>query len=246
MIKTSPTRDQLLSRPQALLFDSDGTLIQSEPIHWAAWRSLLKELDMPYVEAELHALVGRTAPEILMELLNRHRPGWDPAKYDLNRLALRKNDFYLKIAKAELKPYPGVVECLSWARENGIKTAVVSNAKKRELQAALDSLRLAPLFDAIFSRDDVPHFKPDPTPYLIAAATLEVDPTDCIAIEDSPTGLEAALLARTVTAAVTTNFKKDFLEQPVPGRPDLRPSWIGPGVKELFERLKELPGKIQR
>jgi HAD superfamily hydrolase (TIGR01509 family) len=228
--------------PKAILFDHDGVLVASEPLHWAAWEKLLSELGIPYNGAEMRMFIGKTAPEIMMMLLNRYLPGWDPAKYNLTDLARRKNDYYLEAAKSQLKPYPGVVEGLGWLKERGVKLGVVSNAKRRELDTALNHLGLARYMNVIVSRDDVSAPKPDPTPYLFGAASLGVSPDQCLAVEDSPPGLEAALLAKIPSAAVETNFGRMALEQPVPGRPDLKPQWIGSSMAEFFDWLKAMCG----
>ncbi len=227
--------------PRANLFDNDGVLIASEPLHWNAWETLLSELGVPYNNAEMRSFVGRTAPEILMDLLNKYSPGWDRATTDVVALAQRKNDIYLKLAQTQLVPYPGVREGLLWLRAQGIKIAVVTNAKRRELEAALRITGLFDLLDAHISRDDVKAPKPDPTPFLFGAATLGEDPSRCIAVEDSPTGLESALQAKIPAAAVATNFPENALEQPVPGRPDLKPVWVGPAPADFFDWLKALP-----
>jgi HAD superfamily hydrolase (TIGR01509 family) len=230
-----------MRRPRAILFDHDGVLVASEPLHWMAWEKLLAELKIPYDNPEMRSYVGRTAPEIMAKLLDRHRPGWDASQFDIHALARRKNDYYLAAAESELQPYPGVREGLQWLRDSGIRAAVVSNAKRRELEAALGQLQLADYFDQIISRDDVPAPKPDPSPYLQGAALLGFRPADCVAIEDSPPGLEAALRAEVPAAAVMTNFTREKLERPVPARPDLQPSWIGPSIVEFFDWLRSLP-----
>ena len=92
----------------------------------------------------------------------------------------------------------------------------------------------------IASRDEVPIPKPDPALYLYCAASLSVEPEDCLAVEDSPPGLESALLAHIPSAAVLTTFPRPAVESPVPGRPDLKPIWIGPSVTQVFEWLKSL------
>jgi HAD superfamily hydrolase (TIGR01509 family) len=226
--------------PQAILFDHDGVLVASEPLHQSAWKQLLEELGLPFEEADFRTLIGKTAPQIITSLLDRFSPGWDPRQMDPDQLALRKNDFYLKVIEKELRAYPGVREGLEWLRARGIRTAVVSNAKRRELDAGLSTTGLKPLFDQIISREDVGVAKPDPTPYLFAAAALGVAPENCLAVEDSPPGLEAGLMARIPTAAVLTNFERAQLEQPVPGRPDLKPCWIGGSMAELFRWLNTL------
>jgi HAD superfamily hydrolase (TIGR01509 family) len=228
-----------IRRPKAILFDHDGVLVASEPLHWRAWGELLKTIGLPYDEARLRALVGKTAPQILSAFLDEYRPGWSPGEYDLDALALRKNDFYGGIVST-LQAYPGVREGLAWMRKSGIRAAVVSNSKRRELLSGLDSVGLTSYFDEILSRDDVKPPKPDPTPYLTGAALLGVDVADALAVEDSPPGLEAGLVAKIPTAAVMTNFTRSVLEQPVPGRPDLRPIWIGEDMDEFFTWLKSL------
>jgi HAD superfamily hydrolase (TIGR01509 family) len=224
--------------PRAILFDNDGVLIASEPLHWNAWEHLLSELGVPYNNAEMRTFVGKTAPEILMTLLDRYSPGWDRGKYDVVGLAQRKNDIYVQLAEAQLTVYPGVREGLEWLRSRGVKTAVVTNAKRRELLAALRITGLTDLLDVHVSRDEIPAPKPDPTPYLFAAASIGCQPQECIAVEDSPTGLESALMAKIPAAAVTTNFPAQALQHPVPGRSNLMPIWLGKDPFEFFDWLK--------
>jgi HAD superfamily hydrolase (TIGR01509 family) len=224
--------------PRAILFDHDGVLVQSEPLHWAAWAELLRELGIPYIQTELQAMVGCTAPQIMGTFLDKYRPGWDPKEYDVHALAQKKNNHYLANAKTNLQVYPGVRDLLHWMKEVGIRSAVVSNAKRRELQAALEWVGIVDLFDSIVSRDDAGAAKPDPTPYLMGAANLGFVPSECLAVEDSPTGIESALIAKVPAAAVLTNFPRHAMESPVPGRPDLKPIWVGESMEKLFQDLK--------
>jgi beta-phosphoglucomutase len=241
-ILKSPLTGREFKRPKAILFDHDGVLVASEPMHGAAWEVLMKELGLPEPEdllrARIQTMIGKTAPQILTGLLDEFEPGWDPAR--LPELVQRKNDIYLEEARKGLQPYPGVREGLTLLRELGIKAAVVSNARRRELRIVLDELELSPFFDAIVSREDVGAAKPDPTPYLFAAASLETDPSECFAVEDSPPGMEAALMARIPLFAVTTTFTQSVLEYPVLGRPDLKPEWIGNSMREFFSILANL------
>ena len=240
----SPSCSALLQRPDAVLFDYDGVLVASENIHLSAWMQLLAELGLPEDKKGKKIIqegVGKTAPQVLADLLNQHQPNWSPDQYMIPDLVQRKNDFYVALAQKDLQTYPGVREGIEWLRSQNIATAIVSNGRRRDLLQTVKSLNLSPLFDEIVSRDDVPAFKPDPTPYLFAAATLGKDPSRCLAIEDSPTGLEAALLARIPVAAVTTNFPAETLATPVLGRPDLKPIWIGPSIRDFFTWLKSLP-----
>jgi beta-phosphoglucomutase len=232
---------QLLYRPKAILFDHDGVLVTSEELHFLAWQQLLKDMGLPWQSIKFDGLVGRTAPEILRTLLDQFKPGWDRATTDVDALALRKNDYYLEYAKTQLGLYPGVREGLAWAKAEGIHCGVVSNAKRRELKASLSLLKIEDYFKVVLSRDDVPRPKPDPGPFEFAALSLGAAPGECVAIDDSPTGLEGALLAGCVTASVTTNYPRRALEIPVPGRPDLSPVWIGDTMDAFFTWLQALP-----
>jgi beta-phosphoglucomutase len=223
--------------PRAILFDHDGVLARSEPLHWAAWREVLRELGLPYVESEIRTMVGFTAPQIMTTILDKYRPGWNPKILDVHALAQQKNDHYLQAAQTELRAYPGVRELLTWMKSVGIKSAVVSNAKRRELESALRWLQILDLFDVVISRDDAGVAKPDPTPYLMAAASLGLEPHECLAVEDSPTGIESALMGKIPAAAVLTNFPRNAMETPVPGRPDLKPIWIGESIQALLDAL---------
>ncbi len=229
-----------VKRPKAILFDHDGVLVTSEELHFLAWQQLLRDMGLPWQKIKFDGLVGKPAPVILETFLNQYRPGWTRTEYDVDALALQKNDTYLEMAKTQLGVYPGVREGLEWAKREGILCAVVSNAKRRELRASLSLLKLEDYFKVTLSRDDVVRPKPDPGPFEFAALSLGVKTSECVAIDDSPTGLEGALLAGCVTASVTTNYPRGNLEKPVPGRPDLRPVFIASDMEEFFNWVKGL------
>lgn len=200
----------------------------------------MREQDLPYDEALIRGAVGKTAPEIMTLILERYRGPEGATADEIKKLVQRKNELYLEEAKHGLQPYPGVMGGLRWLKSQRIRTAVVSNARRKELHEILNTLGISPLVDIIISREDVPAFKPDPTPYLTAAALLELDTDQCLAVEDSPPGIESALLAKIPAAAVLTNFPETVMASPVPGRPDLKPAWIVQSMMEFFERLKNL------
>ena len=228
-----------MTPPQAILFDYDGVLVASEPIHLLAWMQLLDELNLPKDEALILRCVGQTAPEIILKILQKYQPEKSHSMDHCRELAQRKNFHYLKNARESLKLYPGVLEGLQWLRSQGIPSAIVSNGRRKEILETTDFLGIAPWITEIITRDDVPAHKPDPTPYLFGAASLGKEPHACMAVEDSPTGLEAALMAKVPSVALLTNFKKEHLQYPVPGRNDLSPRWILSSIEELFNSLKE-------
>lgn len=242
----SPTRRDpffsatVTARPRAVLFDFDGVLVASEPIHISAWMQLLDELKLPKNLVSIQSLIGKTAPDILRRIFLAHRPEYTPTETELLNLAQRKNEIYIASMEKQLTTFPGVYEGLEWLKANQVKTAVVSNGRRNELIKTMTHLKLIPYFDEIISRDDARSAKPEPLPYLMGAASLGIDVSCCVAIEDSPTGLEAALRAEIPAAAVMTSFPREVLESPIPGLPHLRPFWIGESIQLFFDWLKTL------
>lgn len=201
-----------LTLPKAFLFDHDGVLVSSEDLHFMAWKKLFFDLRMDESKILLHELVGRSAPEILKYILDMQRPGWSTADFNLDQLAYQKNNYYLEFAKNSLAAYPGVIPSLKKIRALGIQTAIVSNAKRRELDYSMDRLGLRPLFDAHFSRDELPAPKPDFRAYLTAAKALGREPQECLGVEDSTTGLKALQNSGIGSIAILTNYARKELE----------------------------------
>ncbi|MBN3724133.1 HAD family hydrolase [Burkholderia sp. Ac-20379] len=175
--------------PRAVLWDMDGTLALSEPLHM---RTLLAALAHHGVQAgdELHPLMfGQTGREV--HRIVRERFGIE-ADFD-GWSAFRAARY---VAEApQLIARPGALEVWHAVQAAGLRQAVVSNAGRMLLEANLNALGLQAPELVTVSANDVRRGKPDPEPYLRAAYLLEVPATDCVAVEDSPTGAQAALAA---------------------------------------------------
>lgn len=175
--------------PRAVLWDMDGTLALSEPLHM---RTLIAALAHNGVIAgdELHPLMfGQTGKEvhrIVRERFGIETPFDDWSAYRAARY----------VAEApQLAPRPGALEVWHAAHAAGLRQAIVSNAGRMLLEANLNALGLqAPELVSV-SANDVRRGKPDPEPYLRAAYLLDVPAAQAIAVEDSPTGAQAALAA---------------------------------------------------
>lgn len=232
------TPKKMKNRPLAVLFDYDGVLVSSETIHLLAWKQVLAELGLPQDLNLIQRGIGKTAPQIITDLLNRYRPNWSPQEFDVHEIARVKNDHYLSYAKDNLIAYPGAKEGISWLKEQNMRVAIVSNAKKNELEMTLQFVGLHGLFDVLLSRDDVQHPKPNPDHYLCACRFFHLNPSDCLAVEDSPTGMASALFGSIPVAGILTNYSQKDLENPISERPDLKPVWIGGSLLEFFSWLK--------
>ncbi|GAA1813870.1 HAD family phosphatase [Luedemannella flava] len=184
-------------QPAAVLFDMDGTLVDSERIWSIALGELAREYGGELSDAVRLAMIGTSSVET-MRLLHEDlgQPWRDPA--DGSRwIAARMVD----LLATELTWLPGARELLAEVRAAGIPTALVTSTGRRLVDVAMRTIG-ATNFDVVVTADDVTVRKPDPMPYLTAAAALGVDPADCVAIEDSRAGVASALAAGCVVIAV--------------------------------------------
>ncbi|GAA1650741.1 HAD family hydrolase [Catellatospora bangladeshensis] len=173
-----------------MLFDMDGTLFDSEPL----WDIAIEELAHAYgsaisVEARL-AMVGRSVDESMVLFHDSIGQPWREAAASARWITDRVTGLFA----TDLVWRPGARELLHEVRAAGLPTALVTSTSRQCVDVALDTLGRHN-FDAVVCGDEVAFTKPHPDPYQRAAKLLGVDPTDCIAIEDSPTGVASALAA---------------------------------------------------
>lgn len=221
--------------PKACLYDLDGVLVDSEFAQFMAWTRLLEELALPVDRSVLRSMMGNASPDILRAVLNRFRPGWSAASYDIVALTGKKDLYYQQVVPSHLHCYDGVREGLQLQHSHGVKIGAVSNATRSSLQLALKTTGILPYFDLVLSRDDFPELKPSPAGYLMALKEMKVSALESMAVEDSPPGAAGALLAGIPTVAVLTGFSRDVLETPVEGRKDLRPTHVVGSMRDFFE-----------
>ncbi|PXW94988.1 HAD superfamily hydrolase (TIGR01509 family) [Sphaerotilus hippei] len=187
-----------------LLFDMDGTLIDSMQLHdrsWALWHA---EIGLPFDEdGFFQATAGRTNQEILADML----PGRSVSERDA--LAERKEVLYREIAERELQLIPGVDEVLAQARERGLKLAICTAAPPANIEVAARRFGLAARFDAVVCPADGLRGKPHPDIFLEAARRLGLAATQCLVYEDAPLGIEAARRAGMPAVALTTTLDAD-------------------------------------
>jgi beta-phosphoglucomutase len=200
----------------AFLFDLDGVLIDSMPMHTDAWQAYLRRLgvEQPYIAERMH---GKRNSELVRELI-------DPTLSDdaaFAHGAAKERLFREMILAADLERYrvPGITAFLERYRD--VPKAVGSNAEPANIEFALEGLGLAAYFQVRVDGSQVKRPKPFPDIYLLAAERLGIAPANCIVFEDSPTGVAAGVAAgmRVVGIETTpTTFEgvaihvKDFLD----------------------------------
>ena len=176
---------------KAVIFDLDGVLVTTDELHFKAWKQLADELGIENFTKADNARqrgVSRMASlEVVLEKTDRKFSDAEKAM-----LAEKKNDMYVKalsgLSRADV--LPGVFEFIEYIRSKGIKAAVGSASKNTPL--ILEKTELADKFDAVSCGLDTSKSKPDPEVFLIAAKKLGTPPEECIVIEDSDAGIEAA------------------------------------------------------
>lgn len=175
--------------PAAILFDHDGTLVDTEPVWAAAKVALASEFGGTWTEQDTLDCLGLSMQFTLDRLRER---GVNLPDEEINDQLVAK--VHETLAQQPVEFLPGVERFLSEVREAQIPAAVVTNATtsvaRRTANAAPEGT-----FSVIIGNDETTHPKPNPQPYLLAAERLGVDPTQCVAIEDSPSGVRSATAA---------------------------------------------------
>ncbi|MFD1341742.1 HAD family hydrolase [Litorisediminicola beolgyonensis] len=182
----------------ALLFDLDGTLLETDPLHVAVFRELFaergREIDEAYYLERIH---GRHNADIFADEF----PGEDPQAMSDEKEAR----FRAKLGDSA-PPMAGLPALLDRAEAAGWPIAVVTNAPRANAEASLGAIGLRHRFETLIIGDECARGKPDPEPYLAAMRALGVAPGECLAFEDSPSGLRAARASGAFTFGVTSSL----------------------------------------
>jgi beta-phosphoglucomutase family hydrolase len=172
----------------AVLWDMDGTLVDSEDYHWRAWRDAMALEGISITHDQFIRTFGQRNDSILPQWLG---PG--AAADRIVRIGDSKEEMYRNLVReGGLQPLPGAVEWIRRLHHQGWPQAIASSAPRANIDAVLEVIGLAGQFQASVSAEDVTAGKPDPQVFLTAAARLGVPPPRCIVVEDAVPGVEAA------------------------------------------------------
>ncbi len=191
----------------AILFDLDGTIVNTDPIHYQAWQQMLWKYNIEIDEVFYKSRIsGRLNPEIIKDIL----PELSVAEGI--KFADEKEALFRQLA-SHLQPLDGFAELIAWTEAHKLKRALVTNAPRLNVEFMLEVLGITEAFEQIILADDCVAGKPNPAPYQVALSKLKITAADAVALEDSPSGIRAAVGADIPTIAITSTHDSKVLQE---------------------------------
>jgi len=199
----------LRSPVRAVIFDCDGVLVESEVLGLRALQMALRDAGLELPMESLTRFSGRSHHETLAELEQESGVSLLGSNLD-ERLQLH----YMGLVRSSgLRPCPGIPEFIAALKQKNIPFTLASSGPRQKVLLSLRSVGLEPEFPDFISGDDVSRAKPAPDPFLAAAAILHINPSGCLAIEDSPNGIRSARAAGMQVVAVTNTYEREMLAE---------------------------------
>ncbi|MBK5273501.1 MAG: HAD family phosphatase [Desulfuromonadales bacterium] len=201
---------------EAVIFDFDGVIVDTEPLHYAAFQRLLEPLGLGFSWEDYVAIyMGFDDRDAFVEAFKRSQNGLNPAQ--LQELIDAKAAVFQEVIRDGISAYPGVVSLIRSIREHHIPLAISSGALRSDITPILETLGITDCFDIIVTAEDVVKSKPDPESYTLAYArlnefrSLDLLPEQVLAIEDTPAGISSAKGAGLRVIAVTNSYPATHL-----------------------------------
>jgi beta-phosphoglucomutase len=203
---------------KAVVFDCDGVLVDTEPLHYQAFQAVLGPLGLGHsYDHYLQRYIGFDDRDAFLEAFREGGRELDDAT--LVQLIRTKGKLLQGIIAHGIPSFPGVVTLVRELATNNIPLAVASGALRHEVEAFVEGLGLTGVFPVIVAADDVERSKPDPETYVKTLQELkeglaqeDLDPRSCIAVEDTPAGIQSAKEAGFYVIGVTNSFPGDRLD----------------------------------
>jgi len=203
---------------EAVIFDFDGVIVDTEPLHYAAFQRLLEPLGLGFSwEEYVETYMGFDDRDAFLEAFKAHGTALSAA--DLQSLIDRKAGLFQEIIRDGISAYPGVVDLIRSIRASRTPLAISSGALLSDIVPILETLGIADCFDLIVTAEDVARSKPDPECYRLAHTRLNefhqlnLPAAQVLAIEDTPAGIAAAKGAGLRVIAVTNSYPASHLSQ---------------------------------
>ena len=207
----TPSAPRPILRAQAfaaILFDMDGVLVDSEPLHEEAQRIVAREYGLNVPESEFSRFKGWTEQRVYAWIADNY----DTGGHSIEALVAAKHRAFASLS-AQLRPMEGAIELVTKLSASGHALGLVTSATSADQERACNRFKLDRCFQTVVCGEDVSKPKPHPEPYRLTAARLNVDPARCLVIEDSRYGVLSALSAGCTVYAVSTTFASEHLSR---------------------------------
>jgi len=193
---------------KAIIFDMDGVLVDSEPVHIETEKMTLREYGINVPESEWKGFTGTTDHDMFAYIVKNFTKG----NIGVDELVTHRAKTYLKMAPTKIQMIPGALEFLKQVKKSGFKIALTTSSTKEIQRPIFAKFNLHPYFDVIVTGDEITNGKPDPEAYLKTVEKLGIPATNCLVIEDSTNGIRSAKAAGCIAVGITTSFPKEKLQ----------------------------------
>ena len=184
----------------------DGVLANTGPIHFKSWVKIAKEIGVKFTRDLFEQTFGQQSPTITRKLV-----GSEIDETLILQWSNLKESYYREMVKDKLEPLPGVINIINDLKSEGFKLAIGSSAPSENVELLLTTLKIKDFFDVIITAAEVKKGKPEPDVFLIVANFLNINPQNCVVIEDAPVGIQAANNAGMKSIALITTHNKEEL-----------------------------------
>jgi beta-phosphoglucomutase family hydrolase len=192
---------------EAVIFDMDGTLVDSMPYHHKSWEVFFEQQGIHLTKEEFDRIHHGTMFDIMPRIFG------DISEEECYRLGMVKEAIFRELYKHEIQPIKGLLAWLQQLRYAGLKIGLGTAADSTNADFTVDAIGVRHFFNAIVTSDTIREGKPSPAVYLEVARLLQVAPANCVVFEDTVSGIQAAIAAGMKAIGITTGIAADVMKQ---------------------------------
>lgn len=194
---------------EAILFDMDGVLVDSMALHLRSWQEILGEYGIQLSESFVYQHEGAMDLEVIQGIFELQGLAFEAE--ELEGIYQQQNQLFRERYLSGVRFYPGTLPLIAACREQGRQLGLVTSSRLNLVERIWSRENLE-LFHTVVAADHVTRFKPNPDPYLKALENLNLEPENCIVVENAPAGIQAAKAAGMICLALTTTLPPEYLK----------------------------------